>query len=98
MMMMLGCSYTQEKAMQTMQKEISAILESLIYATDGFLSIQSELTNIAQSHSITDGERGKQRHNLYQWLAEENMILLGLNSLASSKIKNHLWRKSNFLK
>ena len=37
MMMMLGCSYTQEKAMQTMQKEISAILESLIYATDGFL-------------------------------------------------------------
>ena len=37
----------------------------------GFLSIQSELTNIAQSHSITDGERGKQRHNLYSGLQKK---------------------------
>ena len=89
MIMMLGCSYTQEKAMQIMQKEISAILESLIYATNGFSAIRNRLLNIAENHPITDGERGIQRHNLYQWLAKENMILLGLNSLISSKIQKN---------
>ena len=86
----LNCLSTQKEDMQMMQQEIYKIIESLVYVTDDFSSIQNTISGIPKNYlNAKDDIRVNERHKLYSWLVCNNMVLLGLNKIKAEKLKNN---------
>ena len=87
---------TSEKTKIKLQQEISDVLGRLVAATNDHSKMKQTLLSLKNTKSIfiKDDKRQKERTKLYKWIATDNMILLGVNSISEKKLskKNLDWK------
>ena len=85
----------EKEDLQKIKEQVSDVLERVISATNDHQEIKKKLLYLKELPApfSQDEERLSARKNLLEWLANDNMILLGANSIQESKIykKNLSW-------
>ncbi len=85
---LVSSSHVTELDTKILQEEIYDVLSRLIAATNDFHAMQNTLRSLKDSDTFftQDQQRDNERRQLYEWIASDNMILLGINSISSQKI------------